>query len=76
MNEVLFETAIPYGIFSVLFIWLLYTTNKRNECREAMYQRTIEKNQDIISEQAKAFTNLSGDIKDIKLMIKGENHHE
>lgn len=71
MIESLLELAIPYGIFAVLFIWLLHTTNKRNELREDMYQKTIEKNQEIISHQAKSFSSLSGDVVEIKEMLKG-----
>jgi hypothetical protein len=69
MIEVLLEMVIPYGIFASLFVWLLYTTNKRNECREQMYQRTIKENQKIILEQAKAFSSLSGDITEIRELL-------
>jgi len=75
MIDNLLELAIPYGLFAILFIWLLHTTNKRNELREDMYQKTIEKNQEIISEQAKSFSSLSGDVKEIKdTLIKGGIH--
>jgi len=70
MIDNLLELAIPYGLFAILFVWLLHTTNKRNELREDMYQKTIEKNQQIISEQAKSFSSLSGDVKEIKDIIK------
>jgi len=66
MLEVLLDNVFTYGVFAVLFVWLLYTTNKRNECREQMYQRTLRENQKIISEQAKAFGSLSSDVTDIK----------
>ena len=71
MIDQLLELAIPYGIFALLFIWLLHTTNKRNELREDMYQKTIEKNQEIISQQAKSFSSLSGDVVEIKEMLRG-----
>ena len=75
--EKLLELAVPYGLFAILFIWLLHTTNKRNEIREDMYQKTIEKNQEIISEQAKSFSNLSGDVKEIKdILQKGSIHDD
>jgi len=70
MIERLLDLALPSGIFAVLFIWLLYTTNKRNEVREAMYQNIIKENQLIINTQAKAFNSLSGEVKDIKLILK------
>ena len=68
--EQLLELTIPYGIFALLFVWLLHTTNKRNEIREDRYQETIEKNQQIISEQAKSFSGLSGDVSEIKDILK------
>jgi len=74
MLDNLLELAIPYGIFAILFTWLLHTTNKRNELREDMYQKTIEKNQDIISEQAKSFSSLSGDVREIKDTLKKGGH--
>ncbi|MCL1989375.1 MAG: BhlA/UviB family holin-like peptide [Defluviitaleaceae bacterium] len=70
MLDPLLEFAIPYGIFAALFIWLLNTTNTRNELREDSYQKTIRKNQEIIAELAKSFTNLSGDVKEIKEALK------
>ena len=69
MLELLLDNVFTYGVFAVLFVWLLYTTNKRNECREHMYQRTIRENQAIISEQAKAFSGLSGDVTEIKDLL-------
>ena len=69
MIDQLFEAAVPYRIFALLFVWLLYTTNKRNESRENEYQKTITKNQEVIAEQAKAFTHMSSDIKEIKCMV-------
>jgi preprotein translocase subunit YajC len=69
MIDRLLEMALPYGIFALLFVWLLYTTNSRNERREKEYQKTITKNQEVIVEQAKAFTHMSSDIKEIKGMV-------
>lgn len=69
MLDRLIEVALSYGIFALLFTWLLYTTNNRNEAREIEYQKTITKNQAVIAEQAKAFTHMSSDIKEIKGMV-------
>lgn len=76
MIEHIVEIAITYGIFAVLFIWLLYTTNKRNEEREEVYQEHIRQNQEIISEQAKSFLLLNKQIQDIQfsLISKVENN--
>ena len=70
MIDVVLEHVLAYGVFGGLFIWLLYTTNKRNELREDKYHRTIKINQEIISEQAKAFSSLSGDVVEIKQLLK------
>ena len=70
MIDQLIEAIIPSGVFAILFVWLLYTTNHRNECRERMYQRTIRENQAIIAEQAKAFGSLASDMTDIKRILK------
>jgi hypothetical protein len=48
---------------------LLYITNNYNECREKEYQKKITKNQEVIAEQAKAFTHMPSDIKEIKGMV-------
>ncbi|MCL2559287.1 MAG: BhlA/UviB family holin-like peptide [Turicibacter sp.] len=69
MIELLIENAFTYGVFAGLFVWLLYTTNRRNECREQMYQTTIRENQSIISEQAKAFGSMSTDVSEIKNLL-------
>lgn len=69
MVDQLLEMALSYGIFALLFVWLLYTTNNRNESREIEYQKTITKNQEVIAAQAKAFTHMSSDIKEIKDMV-------
>jgi len=70
MLDYLLEMTLPYGIFALLFTWLLHTTNKRNEQRENMYQETICKNQEIICEQAQSFSCLSKDITEIKHTLK------
>jgi len=49
-----------------LFVWMLFTTQKKNEERENNYQTVIEKNQNVIEEQAKAFTSISKDVNEIK----------
>ena len=68
--EQLINMSVTYGIFAVLFVWLLHTTNKRNEVRENQYQLTIKKNQEIIAKQAQSFSNLTVDIREIKNGLK------
>ena len=57
------ESIVSYGIFASLFVWLLHTTNKRNEARENKYQ-------EVIAKQATAFTHMSSDIKEIKYILR------
>ncbi|WP_141540716.1 BhlA/UviB family holin-like peptide, partial [Bacillus cereus] len=60
--------------FAALFVWMLFTTQKKNEQREEQYQKVIEKNQEVIEEQAKAFGSLSKEVSEIKQILgsKGE----
>lgn len=46
---------------------------KKNEQREEQYQKVIEKNQQVIEEQAKAFSSLSKDLSDVKRKILGND---
>ena len=73
MLELLLDSAFTYGIFAGLFVWLLYTTNKRNEAREQMYQEVIKENQRVIAEQAGTLSAMSGDIREIKCTLIGGN---
>ncbi|WP_255261274.1 BhlA/UviB family holin-like peptide [Bacillus pseudomycoides] len=72
MEEQIFNSMIQQGAFAALFVWMLFTTQKKNEQREAQYQKVIEKNQQVIEEQAKAFGSLSKDVSDIKQKILGK----
>ncbi|MEC3323443.1 BhlA/UviB family holin-like peptide, partial [Bacillus thuringiensis] len=66
MEEQIFNSMIQQGAFAALFVWMLFTTQKKNEQREEQYQKVIEKNQAVIEEQAKAFGSLAKDVKNIK----------
>ena len=44
-------TEISFGF---LFVWLLWSTNKRNDDREDKYQKREEKYQEIINRQSQA----------------------
>ncbi|OUB48345.1 BhlA/UviB family holin-like peptide, partial [Bacillus thuringiensis] len=52
MEEQIFNSMIQQGAFAALFVWMLFTTQKKNEQREEQYQKVIEKNQDVITKQA------------------------
>ena len=70
MIEQVLGNIVQYGIFAGLFVWLLYTTNKRNVAREKEYQSVIRENQVIIKEQALAFSGLARDVKDISFALR------
>ncbi|MCY9512066.1 BhlA/UviB family holin-like peptide [Paenibacillus larvae] len=76
MEEQIFNTALNIGIFGALFIWLLFTTMKKNEVREKEYQKTISENQEVIREQVKSFSLLLSDIAEIKGILKGKHEEE
>ena len=71
MEEQIFNSMIQQGAFAALFVWMLFTTQKKNEQREEQYQKVIEKNQQVIEEQAKAFSSLAKDLSDVKHKILG-----
>ncbi|MEV2911589.1 BhlA/UviB family holin-like peptide, partial [Paenibacillus larvae] len=52
MEDQIFNTVLNTGAFGALFVWLLFTTMKKNEVREKEYQKTISENQQVIREQA------------------------
>ncbi|ARC32929.1 MULTISPECIES: BhlA/UviB family holin-like peptide [Bacillus] len=71
MEEQILNSMIQQGAFAALFVWMLITTQKKNEQREEQYQKVIEKNQQVIEEQAKAFSSLAKDLSDVKQKILG-----
>ncbi|MEX0415815.1 BhlA/UviB family holin-like peptide [Bacillus mycoides] len=71
MEDAIFNSVIQQGAFAALFVWMLFTTQKKNEQREEQYQAVIQKNQQVIEEQAKAFSSLANDVSDIKQKIMG-----
>ncbi|EOQ18667.1 BhlA/UviB family holin-like peptide [Bacillus cereus] len=71
MEEQIFNSMIQQGAFAALFVWMLFTTQKKNEEREIQYQKVIEKNQEVITKQVDAFGDLSKDVSDIKQKILG-----
>ncbi|UIJ64651.1 bacteriocin biosynthesis protein [Bacillus cereus] len=73
MEEQIFNSMIQQGAFAALFVRMLFTTQKKNEQREEQYQKVIEKNQQVIEEQAKAFSSLSKDLSDVKRKILGND---
>ena len=66
------SNVIQYGVFAGLFAWLLYTTNKRNEAREKEYQSVVRENQEIIKEQALAFSSMAKEVKEIKFILRND----
>lgn len=74
-EQQIMDLVFKQGIFAVLFVYLLFTSQKKNEAREQKYQEVIEKNQAVIEEQAKAFTSLAKDVSEIKQILV-EDHKE
>jgi len=72
MEEQIFSQAVERGLFALLFIWLLLHVMKNNKDRETAYQHTISENQEVIKEQASAFSSLSKDVSDIKQILVRE----
>ncbi|WP_350302598.1 BhlA/UviB family holin-like peptide [Peribacillus frigoritolerans] len=73
METEIFNLFLKQGGYTVLFVWLLWTTMKTNKEREANYQSVIEKNQDVIETQAQAFSTLAQDVNEIKQIIVQDN---
>ena len=76
MIDQVISNVIQYGVFAGLFVWLLYTTNKRNVAREKEYQSFVRENQEIIKEQALAFTSMSKDVKEIKFVLRKQSRNK
>jgi hypothetical protein len=70
MDQAVLDLVMKQGVWAALFIWLFYNTTKKNEERELNYQKVIQENQVVISEQSKAFTSLAGDVSDIKTILE------
>ncbi len=66
VEDAIFNSVIQQGAFAALFVWMLFTTQKKNEQREEKYQQVIDRNQQVIEEQAKAFGSISKDVTEIK----------
>jgi len=63
------KLVISYGVFAVLFCLLLKYVLEQNKTREEKYQKTIEKNQTIISKLADNFNvveDVKRDVEEIK----------
>lgn len=69
MEQQVMDLVFKQGIFAVLFVWYFYTSQKKNDERETKYQEVIKENQEVIAEQAKAFTSLSIDVHEIKQIL-------
>lgn len=71
MDEQIFNMFLKEGGYALLFVWMLFSTMKNNKEREREYQDVIKQNQEVISEQAKAFSSLAKDVSEIKQIIVG-----
>lgn len=57
-NEIM-KLVATNGVFATLFVWLLFNTQKRNVERENKLENTIEKNQEIISNNQEIIVELT-----------------
>lgn len=66
MSKEFLDTAVSYGIFGALFIWLLWNTMKENKAREDRYIETIKD----LTQALQGANEVRIDIEDIKNDIK------
>ncbi|MDB8794266.1 BhlA/UviB family holin-like peptide [Romboutsia sp. 1001216sp1] len=75
INEILKMILSEYGFAGAIFASLLWYVMTENSKRELRYQKTIEKNQDVILTQAKSFEvvkDMKEDIEVLKDVILGK----
>lgn len=75
INEILKMILSEYGFVGAIFACLLFYVMTENSKREVRYQKTIEKNQDVILTQAKSFEvvkDMKEDIEVLKDVILGK----
>ena len=65
IEEQILNSMIQQGAFAALFVWMLFTTQKRMSGVKNNIKKLL-KNQQVIEEQAKAFSSLSRDLSDVK----------
>ena len=73
MESEVLKTGVQYGIFAVLFIYLLFYVLKTTGEREVKYQETIKENQSIIKKLTEKFdivTDIKREVEEIKECIK------
>lgn len=71
MNELL-SIDLSQISFGVLFVWLLFDTNKKNENREQKYQEIIES----LSNNISLIQDVKEDVEEIKHVILGVKNNE
>ena len=68
INEILKMILSEYGFVGAIFASLLWYVMTENSKRELRYQKTIEKNQDVILTQAKSFEVVKDMKEDIEVL--------
>lgn len=68
INEILKMILSEYGFVGAIFASLLWYVMTENNKRELRYQKTIEKNQDVILTQAKSFEVVKDMKEDIEVL--------
>ncbi len=68
INEIVKMILSEYGFVGAIFASLLWYVMTENSKRELRYQKTIEKNQDVILTQAKSFEVVKDMKEDIEVL--------
>jgi len=63
------DFIVTNGIFAALFIWLLKTTNDRNERRENDYRECMREYRKIMASMGENLARMSKDIEEINYKI-------
>lgn len=69
MENDIIKMVVGYGVFAVLFCYLLFYVLKENSKREANYQSMLKENQEIIKEMTNKISiveNIQENVKEIK----------
>lgn len=77
METQIFKEITTYGVFAILFFFLLLYVLRKNDEREKRYIDTIEKDQMIIknlTDNLRKMDKIEDDIKEIKNMVGGSRH--
>jgi len=70
MDLLSIEQVVTNGIFTILFVWLLKTTNDRNEQREEEYRACLREYRIVLTTMGDNLGRISKDIENINKKLK------